>query len=889
MIDYAHLAQSILHGNTSIKLPVRGDSMSPLLRTGDTICVEPVTAESASVGDILVYKSEGNMVAHRLVRILRRNSRCVFLTKGDTFPHIDRPLNESELIGRVCAVEKFGIRFSLMRGLFSIANRLSHLLSPFSSFLYGLRRKRKGFDPAYDTGLRTNEELFITSLLKDEFSDEKLRDNYAVLLKECSDLSAVYASARKHGVTQKLYTVLKRLRNDHVLEFTTENELHFLAGLRKDYVHTAAKNTLLFSGFSRVAVSLKAEKIDVIVMKGAALAEVVYQDIGARSMSDIDLLIHKKDLAGTDAVFRSLGYHAVDASPFDTADNAAHYLTTRDYRSTDPSHPSFHLHWHIVNSSVPAPYSAGIDMNDIWNDAVPVDIAGAGVLSMAPHHFLIHLAEHAMRVTHSASRLVYLVDIATLIKRYGDELDWNKVLSAAKDFGIDIFLRIVLMLTDLSTRGDIPVWVLHQLKQDRRTIWERFFFSNTARGRGVSGLSYIVHFGMIRGVANKIVFLVKTLFPPAWVLAKRNPGSFNTNTTPLRLYWFRVKEVVSRFLLFPVCRLRRLSHLILACVLMLSASAAMASGPVPDLPAVEGNTSYTMTSGIPEYLIAPSDVLEVRIWRGFEEKRHEVTVRPDGSITVAYVTINAADRTARQAEAALREALLEYIRKPRVEVLVKEYRGRTVTLLGAVQSQIRQPTGPGIYSIKGKTTLSKLIITAGGFEKEAELRNVRITTRDGMIRKVNLFEIMFAGEVTKDIVVDGGDIIYVPYKADTEDYNIFILGEVKKPGIYKLTPDLTLLQSLVKAGGYKNEALLDEIRIIRGGLDNPQLIVADTRSVIEQGDISKDVLLQNKDIIYIPKTKIGDWNAFIAKIRPTLEFLTLPFVGITNVTAVTGN
>lgn len=886
-IDYAHLAESILSANTNIKVPVTGDSMSPLLRTGDTVRVEPVTASNLSVGDILVYRSEGNMVAHRLVRILRKNGRCMFLTKGDTFSHVDCPLSASDIIGRVYSVEKSGMKFHIKKGAFTILNRLSYLLSPLSSFLYGLRRKQKGFDAAYDTGIQSNEELLIASLLKDEFYGEKLDSNFAVLLKECSDLSMVYKLARDNGLSQTLYPVLKRLQADNALKFSEDNELSFLKKLRNDYLQTAAKNTLLYSEFRRVAASLREEKIDALAMKGAALAELVYQDIGARSMSDIDLLIKKMDLARTDAIFSSLGYTAVDPSPFDTMENPDNYLTTRDYRSSNPSHPSFHLHWHIVNSSVPAPYSSGIDINDIWRDAVPVDIAGVRVLSMSPHHFLIHLAEHAMRVTHSASRLVYLMDVSALIKKYGHELDWHKAVKASRDYGVDIFVRTVLQLAELHTGADVPLWVMDRLKQEKIGSAERLFLTLTSRGHGISGLSYMVHLGMVKGSLKRISFIVRTLFPPAWVIAKRHPDA--SGTSPAKFYFYRVKEVLSGILLLPVRRLRKVCLVLMLCMPVVPVSPADASGPLPDIAAGERNATYTMEAGIPEYLIAPDDVLEIRIWRGFEEKMHEVTVKPDGSITVAYVSINAADRTARQAEAELKEALLEYIKEPRVEVLVKEYRGRTVTLLGAVQSQIRQPTGPGIYSIKGKTTLSKLIIMAGGFAKEAELRNVRITNREGIIKKVNLFEIMFAGELSKDIVVDGGDIIYVPYKAETEDYSIFILGEVRKPGIYKLTPELTLLQSLVKAGGYKNEAMIDEIRIIRGGLDNPQFIVADTKAIIERGDIAKDVLLQNKDIIYIPKTKIGDWNAFLAKLRPTLEFLTMPFVGVTSLTIQPGN
>jgi polysaccharide export outer membrane protein len=875
-IDYSHLADSMLKENGNIKVPVTGDSMSPVLRTGDTIYVESTEAGSLSVGDILVYKSEGNMVAHRLIRILYKNGRYMFLTKGDTFSYVDSPLPESDLVGRVYAAGKFGMKLDLKKGIFSIFNRLSYLLSPLSSFLYGLRRRHKGFDDPYETGIKTNEEMFITSILKDEFSGEKLNGDLAVMLKDCADLSMACKLARAHGVSQKLYTILKKLKDDKTLEFQTENERTFLNNLRNDYLHTAAKNTLLYSEFRRVADSLRDEKIDAMAMKGAALAELAYQDIGTRGMSDIDLLIKKKDLSKTDAVFRSLGYTAVDPSPFDSMDHPDNYLTTRDYRSRNPLHPSFHLHWHMVNSSVPAPYSSKIDINDIWKDAVDVEIAGMRILSMSPHHFLIHLSEHAMRVTHSASRLVYLMDVSALIKRYGDTLDWHKAVRASKEYGVDVFVRNILKLTALNTGVDVPEWVLESLQKDKRSPWERLFFNITARGHGMSGLSYMVHLGMVKGFLKRTSFILRTLFPPAWVLAKRHPGSFGKN--PVKFYIFRVKEVLSGILLFPVRRLINICLVLMLYMSILPVSSVYASEQALDPAANEKNNTYTMESGIPEYLIAPDDVLEIRIWRGFEEKKHEITVKPDGYITVAYVSIKVVDKTARQAEAELIKELMEYIRKPRVEVLVKKYRGRTVTLLGAVQSQIRQPTGPGIYPIKGKTNLSHLIIRAGGFAQDAELRNVRITGRDGVMKSINLFEIMFAGEISKDIVVDNGDIVYVPYKAETEDYNIFILGEVKTPGIYKLTPELTLLQSLVKAGGYKKDALIEEIRIIRGGLDNPQFIVADTKAIIEQGDATKDVFLENKDIIYIPKTRIGNWNAFLAKLRPTLEFVTLPFV-----------
>jgi protein involved in polysaccharide export with SLBB domain len=877
-INYPDVAESILRNNINMKVPVTGDSMSPLLRTGDSIYVEPVKAKDLSAGDILVYKTEGNMVAHRLIRILRSNGKFMFLTKGDTFSSADSLLKESDLIGRVYATGKHGADLNFKKGIFSLVNRLSYLLSPLSSFLYNLRRKYKGFDAVCGTGTRSNEEMFITALLKHEFSDEKLNSDTAVMLKDIVDFAKVYNLAYENGISQILYTILKKMQDDNIIELRKDSEKDFFNKLRHDYLYTAAKNTLLYSEFNRVVASLRNEKIDVMAMKGAVLAELVYKDIGTRSMSDVDLLIRKEDIAKADAVLNTIGYQAVDPSPFDTMETPNNYLTTRDYRSRKSGNPSFHLHWHMVNSSIPAPYSSNIDMKAIWEDAVSVEIAGTAVGSMSPHHFLIHLSEHAMRVKHSASKLIYLIDVAILIKRYGNGLDWHKTVQAGKAYGLDIFVHNILGLTQLNTGIDIPEWVFNSLKPDKSTLGERLFFNISAKGHGISGLSYLVHLGMNRGIIKKTSFVSRTLFPPAWVLAKRHPGS--CGKAPLKFYLYRLKEILSGILMLPVHRFRNICLLLSVCMFFSLVSSNYAAGPAEDATAIEKNSSYTMESGIPEYLIAPNDVLEIKVWRGFEEKKYEVAVKPDGYIMVAFVTIKVSDMTVRQAEAELNRALLEYIREPRVEILIKEYLGRTVTLLGAVQSLGRLSTGPGIYVLKGKTTLSQLVITAGGFAKDAELERVRIAKPEGTAKEINLFEIMFGGEMSKDVIVDRGDIIYIPYKTDTEERNVYVLGEARSPGIYKMTSRLTLLQVLGKAGGYKEEALIDEIRIIRGGLDNPQFIVADTKAVLEGGDITKDLYLQNNDIIYIPKTKIANWNAFLAKLRPTLEFLIMPFAGV---------
>jgi polysaccharide export outer membrane protein len=112
---------------------------------------------------------------------------------------------------------------------------------------------------------------------------------------------------------------------------------------------------------------------------------------------------------------------------------------------------------------------------------------------------------------------------------------------------------------------------------------------------------------------------------------------------------------------------------------------------------------------------------------------------------------------------------------------------------------------------------------------------------------------------------------------------IFVLGEVQSPGVYNFAAGMTTLQALVLAGGYKNTAVLNDMRIIRGDLDNPELIRVDLKGAFK-GTGSKDVLLAQNDVIYVPRSTIGDWNNFInLYIRPTVEILSLPLGTATTV------
>ena len=82
-----------------------------------------------------------------------------------------------------------------------------------------------------------------------------------------------------------LYRNLERLRVDDP----------FVGTLRGIYRRTWCESQLLFRRLAKVIEGLRAAGVESLVLKGAALASQAYDDAGARSMADVDVLVRRRD------------------------------------------------------------------------------------------------------------------------------------------------------------------------------------------------------------------------------------------------------------------------------------------------------------------------------------------------------------------------------------------------------------------------------------------------------------------------------------------------------------------------------------------------------------------------------------------------------------------
>jgi protein involved in polysaccharide export with SLBB domain len=93
---------------------------------------------------------------------------------------------------------------------------------------------------------------------------------------------------------------------------------------------------------------------------------------------------------------------------------------------------------------------------------------------------------------------------------------------------------------------------------------------------------------------------------------------------------------------------------------------------------------------------------------------------------------------------------------------------------------------------------------------------------------------------------------------------IFVDGEVNRPGLVPLSASMTVLQSIAVAGGIKDSARSSEIVIIRRGPESKsQVFTVDLTRVLDGTDIGQDVTLMPFDVVYVPKSAITNVNVWI--------------------------
>jgi protein involved in polysaccharide export with SLBB domain len=289
------------------------------------------------------------------------------------------------------------------------------------------------------------------------------------------------------------------------------------------------------------------------------------------------------------------------------------------------------------------------------------------------------------------------------------------------------------------------------------------------------------------------------------------------------------------------------------------------------------NEVFATVNGIEEYKVGPGDLLEITYWEANTPKKEEILIRADGKISFGFVEdLYVNGLTISRLDNLLTKHIKKYLKRPRLDVIVKEYNSKTITLLGAIQYRNEHGTGPGKYRLSGKTTLLESLTKAGGPSANANLNFVNIRRKNGDSITINLFKAINQGDPSKDFVLDNGDVVFIP-KLDKNSRRVYVFGEVERPGSYTFDSEkIRLVDAISEAGGATTFASKSGTRIVRGDITKPEIITANLSNLLENGDQSQNVVLVSGDLVYVPRSGWGNINLFAKRIRPLLELILWP-------------
>jgi polysaccharide export outer membrane protein len=259
-----------------------------------------------------------------------------------------------------------------------------------------------------------------------------------------------------------------------------------------------------------------------------------------------------------------------------------------------------------------------------------------------------------------------------------------------------------------------------------------------------------------------------------------------------------------------------------------------------------------------KYILGAGDVVTVTVW-GRPELSGKRVIGPDGEIQLPFVgSFRVAGLNADDAGAKLTSALREDYLNTAASITVDDYDSNQIIVLGHVAHQ-------GVLIFPGNLTLLEALAKAGAAPSQGDQGGM--PTRCAIIRGrdrimwVDLRPLLKGTDLSLNIPLHRNDLLFVP---DPDDELVYVMGQVKNPGPYPLTANMSFLEALARAGGPNDSAQQGKIVLARPSKHSEQIV--DLESDIQKSGTNYQ--LEPGDIVYVPKSGLAKLGYVMQQINP---------------------
>ncbi len=252
-----------------------------------------------------------------------------------------------------------------------------------------------------------------------------------------------------------------------------------------------------------------------------------------------------------------------------------------------------------------------------------------------------------------------------------------------------------------------------------------------------------------------------------------------------------------------------------------SAVPATPTATAPAMPTVTSSSATSSQAGN-QYRIGPGDVLDVRVFNRPQLSHESLRVENHGVIRMPFIgEIQAACQTEGELSKEITTRLLKYQRNPQVDVSVKQYNSQPVSIMGAVNA-------PARFQLQRRVRLLEILSLANGPSTNAG-RSIQVlhaesptsmceptpapsTSEDDAVAGFSAYNIndTLRGDAQANPYVRPGDIVTVLVAEQ-----VYIIGNVNRPGAIQLKEPVTISRAIVMAGGTAPNTDTGKVRIHR--------------------------------------------------------------------------
>jgi polysaccharide export outer membrane protein len=247
-----------------------------------------------------------------------------------------------------------------------------------------------------------------------------------------------------------------------------------------------------------------------------------------------------------------------------------------------------------------------------------------------------------------------------------------------------------------------------------------------------------------------------------------------------------------------------------------------------------GSSAFAQAGNKAEHILGPGDVVRITVFQN-PDLSLETRISELGQITyplIGNVQLGGSSVTGAQEKIAKQLRDGGFVLKPQVNILLVQVRSSQISILGQVSKPGRYP----IETVNSK--VSEMIAAAGGVIPGGADVVTLVGTRNGKSVKfdVDLPAVLQAGKAELDVAVANGDILYIDRAP-----NLYIYGEVQRPGVFRLERGMTIMQALAQGGGLTQRGTERGMRVHR----------RDASGAVRVMELKMNDLVERDDVIYV--------------------------------------